>query len=109
MRADASRAHVSAQAEQLLTRNHANALSSLEAVKAEVLSLRDSITTTEARTPPRYSCGTRRRRLMRGAAHRYASRGFTTGTCRGGGPLAHKRHSRDATTAGVTDAKPRES
>ena len=41
--------HMATQAEQLLTRNHANALSSLEAVKAEVLSVRDSITTTEAR------------------------------------------------------------
>ena len=38
-----------AQAEELLTRNHANALKNLEGVKAEVLALRDSITTTEAR------------------------------------------------------------
>lgn len=49
--ADASRPRGATQAEQLLTRNHANALTSLEAVKAEVLSLRDSITTTEARAP----------------------------------------------------------
>jgi hypothetical protein len=35
------------QAEELLARNLANAQKSLEAVKAEVLSLRDRITTTE--------------------------------------------------------------
>ena len=81
--------HMATQAEQLLTRNHANALSSLEAVKAEVLSVRDSITTTEARNALRYSCGAQQQ-LRRGAARRCASRGFTTGTCRGGGRLAHK-------------------
>ena len=37
------------QARDLLARNYDNALSSLEAVKQDMLSLRDNITTTEVR------------------------------------------------------------
>jgi hypothetical protein len=43
------RSRTRSQAKELLARNFTNAQQSLEAVKLEVLSLRDSITTTEAR------------------------------------------------------------
>jgi hypothetical protein len=43
------RSRTCSQAKELLARNFTNAQQSLEAVKLEVLSLRDSITTTEAR------------------------------------------------------------
>lgn len=55
-----------AQAKALLTQNYANARSSLEAVKRDVLSLRDSITTTEVSIARIFNEDVKRRRALGG-------------------------------------------
>jgi hypothetical protein len=89
-----------AQAAELLSRNHANALSNLDAVKREVLALRDSITTTEARARCfRVAAVLRAADVLRVTVHRCASRASTTLTSPEDERLGRRRHSSGHATA----------